>query len=272
MDQIELKFKLSANKWPFQAQPLWVRVDLGAMAVKGYAAFPKAPALLKPDHQIVKCHIRDTRWGILPLCKHKRYAKDKRVSIEHNEQCLAAVVVAAIRTPWIFASGKYSFFFLWRRVFLYSNFNLLHNYQCITFPTQSPLLLYSSVRWCYFPRQQISSSLQDSPQYSGQYLLCSILDGLCTPPFSSSSSSIIKPLGIVSSASITTGISVAFIFHNFFSYLASSKYFSLFSFSLIFSLWYAVIIKFTIRLVLFLFFFFLIYLFIYLFFVNNHKV
>ena len=26
--------------------PLWVRVDLGAMAMKGYFAFPKAPELL----------------------------------------------------------------------------------------------------------------------------------------------------------------------------------------------------------------------------------
>ena len=29
------------------------RVDLGAMAMKGYAAFPKALALLEPCHQIV---------------------------------------------------------------------------------------------------------------------------------------------------------------------------------------------------------------------------
>ena len=28
------------------------RVDLGAMAIKGYSAFPKAPALLEPHHQI----------------------------------------------------------------------------------------------------------------------------------------------------------------------------------------------------------------------------
>ena len=26
------------------------RVELGAMAIKGYSAFPKAPALLKPHH------------------------------------------------------------------------------------------------------------------------------------------------------------------------------------------------------------------------------
>ena len=42
---------------PFQA-----RVDLGAMAIKGYSTFPKALALLEPHHQIVVCV-----WGILPL-------------------------------------------------------------------------------------------------------------------------------------------------------------------------------------------------------------
>ena len=30
--------------------PLRARVDLGAMAMKGYSAFPKAPALLQPHH------------------------------------------------------------------------------------------------------------------------------------------------------------------------------------------------------------------------------
>ena len=33
--------------------PLRARVDLGAMAIKGYSALPKAPALLEPHHQIV---------------------------------------------------------------------------------------------------------------------------------------------------------------------------------------------------------------------------
>ena len=51
-------------------QPLRTRVDLGAMAMKGYSVFPKAPALLEPHHQIVYCHIQDTRWGVvLPLCR-----------------------------------------------------------------------------------------------------------------------------------------------------------------------------------------------------------
>ena len=33
--------------------PLRARVDLGAMAMKAYSAFPKALALLEPHHQII---------------------------------------------------------------------------------------------------------------------------------------------------------------------------------------------------------------------------
>ena len=44
MSQIELNY---------QVLPLQTRVDQGAMAMKGYSAFPKAPALLEPHHQIV---------------------------------------------------------------------------------------------------------------------------------------------------------------------------------------------------------------------------
>ena len=40
--------------------PFQVRVDLGAMAMKGYSAFAKAPALLKPRH-----HIQHIRLGSL---------------------------------------------------------------------------------------------------------------------------------------------------------------------------------------------------------------
>ena len=31
--------------------------------MEGCSEFPKASALLEPHHQIVKCHIQDTRWG-----------------------------------------------------------------------------------------------------------------------------------------------------------------------------------------------------------------
>ena len=50
------------------------RVDLRAMAMKGYSVFPKAPASLEPHHQIVLCHIQDTRWGggLTPLQRSSR--------------------------------------------------------------------------------------------------------------------------------------------------------------------------------------------------------
>ena len=47
-------------------QPLQTRVGLGAMAIKRFSAFPKAPALLKPHYQIVKCHIVGE---VLSLCR-----------------------------------------------------------------------------------------------------------------------------------------------------------------------------------------------------------
>ena len=42
--------------------PLWARVDLGEMATKEYSAFPIAPALLEPHHQIVQCHNLGHSW------------------------------------------------------------------------------------------------------------------------------------------------------------------------------------------------------------------
>ena len=38
---------------PYQVQLLQARMDLGALAIKGYSEFPKAPPLLEPHHQIV---------------------------------------------------------------------------------------------------------------------------------------------------------------------------------------------------------------------------
>ena len=43
---------------------LRAKVDLGTMAMKRYSAFPKAPALVEPHHQMVSCHIQDARWGV----------------------------------------------------------------------------------------------------------------------------------------------------------------------------------------------------------------
>ena len=42
--------------------PLWARVDLEVMVMKEYSAFPKASALLEPQHQIILYHRQDTHW------------------------------------------------------------------------------------------------------------------------------------------------------------------------------------------------------------------
>ena len=54
---------------PSQVPTLQAKEDQGAMAIKWYSAFPEAPALLNPHHQIVLSHNQDIRWGgVLPLC------------------------------------------------------------------------------------------------------------------------------------------------------------------------------------------------------------
>ena len=45
---------------PYQGLPIRARVDLRVVAMKGYSAFPKAPVLMEPHHQIIQCHIQDT--------------------------------------------------------------------------------------------------------------------------------------------------------------------------------------------------------------------
>ena len=42
---------LSGATTPGQSGP-------GAMAIKEYSAFPKDPVLVKPHHQIIKCHTK----------------------------------------------------------------------------------------------------------------------------------------------------------------------------------------------------------------------
>ena len=48
--------------------PVQARVELRMMAMKWYSAYPKAPALLEPHHQIVYSQIQDTgRRGSYPF-------------------------------------------------------------------------------------------------------------------------------------------------------------------------------------------------------------
>ena len=42
---------------PDQVLPFLARVDLGAMAMNGCSAFPKAPASLEPHHQDTRCGV-----------------------------------------------------------------------------------------------------------------------------------------------------------------------------------------------------------------------
>ena len=48
-------------------------VGLGAMAIKGYSAFLKTPALLKSHYQIILCHIRTLVGGVLPNFFYKLF-------------------------------------------------------------------------------------------------------------------------------------------------------------------------------------------------------
>ena len=45
--------KIYCERGPYQVLPLWTRVDLEAIAIKGYSVLPKAPALAEAHHQIV---------------------------------------------------------------------------------------------------------------------------------------------------------------------------------------------------------------------------
>ena len=74
------------------------------------------------------------------------------------------------------------------------------------------------------------------------------------PHISKSSSPCTNPLVTVPRAPITIGITVTFMFHSFFSSLASSRHLFLFSLSCSFTFWSAGTAKFTIRQVLFFFF------------------
>ena len=47
---------------PYQVLPFQAWVDLVAIAMKGYSAFPKAPVLLEPHHQIIKSYLGHLLW------------------------------------------------------------------------------------------------------------------------------------------------------------------------------------------------------------------
>ncbi len=53
MRSIPSLLSLPGSLWLGVVAPDRARVDRGAMTMKGYSAFPKAPALLEPHYQIV---------------------------------------------------------------------------------------------------------------------------------------------------------------------------------------------------------------------------
>ena len=117
---------------------------------------------------------------------------------------------------------------------------LLFQYIIIPWRSLTPALtegLSLESKW-----QQVSSSHQDTSKYSAEVWMVS-----ARPPISIPSSLFTKPLVIVPSAPVTIGITVTFMFHSYFSSLARSMYFYLFSFSLIFALWSTRAVKSTIR-------------------------
>ena len=66
----------------------------------------------------------------------------------------------------------------------------------------------------YFEWQQVTSSLQDSSQYSGRFLNDVVLRMVFSrPPKFKSSSSLNKPLGVVLNTPIRIGITVSLMFH-----------------------------------------------------------
>ena len=92
----------------------------------------------------------------------------------------------------------------------------------------------TSLRWCFSlesERQQVSTGLQDSSQYSGQPQHCCSFNnlGLSSDFYLLQISTSSSFLGIVPSAPITIGIIVTFMFQSLFSFLARSKYLFLFS-------------------------------------------
>ena len=59
--------------WPYEVLQFWVRVNLGAMVMKGYSLFPKAPSILEPHQQIFLYYIQNTCWkSLTPLQKSSR--------------------------------------------------------------------------------------------------------------------------------------------------------------------------------------------------------
>ena len=130
---------------------------------------------------------------------------------------------------------------------VWSNFNLLHNSQWITFPTQSSLVLYSFcagllhlliiilLSWEFFLRAIADGSYRSlsdhKPPQISWTLLCILTDlnnavvwMVSTHPYiTQSPSPCISPLVTVPRAPVKIGSTVNFMFHSFFCSLVRSS-------------------------------------------------
>ena len=121
------------------------------------------------------------------------------------------------------------------------------------------LVFHISVSWCFF---HWSLSDSKSPQVSRTCLrILAVLSNAVVwmvstrSPSSKSSRPFNNPLVIVTTAPITIGTIVAFMFHSFFNSIARSRYLSFFSLSFRFILWSAGTAKSSILQILFFLFF-----------------
>ena len=96
--------------------PLQVRVDLGVMVMKRYSAFPKAPALLEPHHQMVSCHIQET-----PL--QRQFIQQPHVYTLGLDNCISCTFILTFFVLLFLQSYLHTV--IWYQVFL-SNTNNLH--------------------------------------------------------------------------------------------------------------------------------------------------
>ena len=80
----------------YQVLPLLAKMDLGAITMKEYSAFPKTPAWLELLYQIVLYRIQDTHWrggwGSYPRCRdavvYYTAPADRAKKVEENRQYL----------------------------------------------------------------------------------------------------------------------------------------------------------------------------------------
>ena len=99
---------------------------------------------------------------------------------------------------------------------------------------------HTSISWWFITAVFVTASLLKSQGLFSVFwpILIMLLFGwFQLDLFFPSPNPFINPLGTLSSAPITTGTTVNFMFHNFFSSLPRSQYFSFFSLSFSFILW-----------------------------------